>query len=170
VLSLSQIYDSPRRLLVEANKILSANLDSRSFITMVYAVIDMKARRMTYARAGHNPILQLSSNGAKPEIRVLAPDGLGLALDRGDKFERILEEEAIDLQQGDLFLFYTDGISEAMNARSELFGDERLRATMQANRALSTEELREKLVDEVFSFAGGAVQHDDMTMVLVKVL
>ena len=169
-LSLSRMYDSPRLLLIEANKILAANLDSRSFITMVYAIIDVEQKKMTYARAGHNPILQISANGAHPRAQVLAPDGMGLALDRGSQFERILEEESIPLVQGDLFLFFTDGLTEAMNDRSELFGDDRLRGIMEDNADLSMEELREKMVDEVFNFAGGAVQHDDMTMVLVKVL
>jgi sigma-B regulation protein RsbU (phosphoserine phosphatase) len=171
VLSLSQIYDSPRKLLVEANKILAANLDSRSFITMCYAVLDVEGSQMTFARAGHNPIFQLPKNGTRAATtRVLAPDGLGLALDRGTRFEAILQEQRIPLSGGDLFLFFTDGISEAMNSRSELFGERRLREVLERNRELSMEELREKLVDEVFGFAGGAVQHDDMTMVLVKVL
>ena len=57
-----------------------------------------------------------------------------------------------------------------MNTRDELFGEERIRVIMEENRDLEMDELREKIVDEVFDFAGGAVQHDDMTMVLVKVL
>lgn len=173
VLSLSQIYHSPRKLLVEANKILAANLDSRSFITMAYAVIDMSARSMTYARAGHNPIFHLSMNGSKGgahTTRVLAPDGMGLALDRGHHFDRVLREDTVPLNSGDVFLFFTDGISEAMNTHSELFGEERIRAIMEENSDLEMDELREKIVDEVFDFAGGATQHDDMTMVLVKVL
>jgi serine phosphatase RsbU (regulator of sigma subunit) len=170
VLSLSRMYESPRRLLIEANKILAANLDSRSFITMAYAVIDMNARRMIYARAGHNPIFHVSADGGGSTTKVLAPEGLGLALDRGSQFEKILEEESTELSSGDVFLFFTDGVSEAMNDRSELFGEDRLRVIMEDNAALPMEELREKMIDEVFSFAGGAVQHDDMTMVLVKVL
>lgn len=170
VLSLSQIYHSPRKLLVEADKILSATLDSRSFITMVYAVIDMNERRMTYARAGHNPIFHLSPNGGGGKANVLAPDGMGLALDRGVLFERVLREASVEFISGDVFLFFTDGISEAMNTRDELFGEERIRAILEENGDLEMDELREKIVDEVFDFAGGAVQHDDMTMVLVKVL
>ena len=170
VLSLSQIYHSPRKLLVEANKILAATLDSRSFITMVYAVIDMSERRMTYARAGHNPIFHLSPNGGGDRTNVLAPEGMGLALDRGARFERVLREDSLDLTSGDVFLFFTDGISEAMNTRDELFGEERIRSIMEENADLQMDELREKIVDEVFDFAGGAVQHDDMTIVLVKVL
>jgi serine phosphatase RsbU (regulator of sigma subunit) len=170
ILSLSRVYSSPRSLLIEANEILAANLDSRSFITMAYAIIDMNERRMTYARAGHNPIFHIPANGVGRKTRVLAPEGLGLALDRGGSFERILEEDSVALESGDFFLFFTDGISEAMNDRSELFGEDRLRILLEENADLQMEELREKLVDEVFSFAGGAVQHDDMTMVLVKVL
>jgi sigma-B regulation protein RsbU (phosphoserine phosphatase) len=170
VLSLSRVYSSPRSLLIEANKILAENLDSRSFITMAYAIIDMNERRMTYARAGHNPIFHICTNGGGAETRVLAPEGIGLALDRGGRFESILEEDSVELRTGDFFLFFTDGISEAMNDRSELFGEDRLRVLLEENADLQMEELREKVVDEVFSFAGGAVQHDDMTMVLVKVL
>ena len=73
---------------MEANKLLAATLDSRSFITMAYAVIDMDERKMTYARAGHNPIFQLTLDGNG--THVLAPDGLGLALDRALDSRRFL--------------------------------------------------------------------------------
>src|SRR5204862_1615303 len=59
VLSLSRIYDSPARLLGEANRILAANMDPPSFVTMTYAAVDTAERTMRYARAGHNPILHL---------------------------------------------------------------------------------------------------------------
>jgi sigma-B regulation protein RsbU (phosphoserine phosphatase) len=168
MLSLSKIYHSPRKLLVEANKILAANMDSRSFITMAYAVIDMGKKKMTYARAGHNPILQLSHHNGNG-TRVLAPEGLGLALDRGSRFEEILTEESVVLESGDLFLFFTDGLSEAMNPRADLFGESRLREILERNSGLSPEDLRERIIDEIFAFAEGEDQHDDMTMVLVRV-
>ena len=57
MLSLSEIHTSPRALLLAANRIIAANLDSRSFITMTYAVVDLDARTMTYARAGHTPLM-----------------------------------------------------------------------------------------------------------------
>ena len=57
MLSLSEIHTSPRELLLSANRIIAANLDSRSFITMTYAVVDLDARTMTYARAGHTPLM-----------------------------------------------------------------------------------------------------------------
>ncbi len=167
VLALAQIYDSPRKLLIEANRILADHLDSKSFVTMAYAVIDPCQRRMTYARAGHNPILQLSANGGG--TRLLAPEGLGLALDRSGRFEKLLAEETVALHENDIFLFFTDGLSEAMNPRLDLFGESRLREVLERHRDLSVEALREKIIDEISAFAEGEHQHDDMTMVLVKV-
>jgi sigma-B regulation protein RsbU (phosphoserine phosphatase) len=167
VLSLSRIYESPARLLVEANRILSANMDSRSFITMTYAVVDTEARTMRYARAGHNPIIRLEARtGASC---VLAPQGLGLGLDPGERFEQILEEAEVPLEAGDVFLFFTDGLSEAMNDRSELFGEGRLRSVLERSDTLGSEEVKERILGEIRGFVGGAAQHDDMTLVILKV-
>ena len=129
VLSLSRIYESPARLLAEANRILSANMDARSFITMTYAVVDTVRRTMRYARAGHNPLLHFEARTGRSHV--LTPAGLGLGLDRGERFERVLEEAEVPLASGDLFLFFTDGLSEAMNTRSELFGEKRLRKILE---------------------------------------
>jgi len=168
VLSLSRIYDSPARLLCEANRILSANMDSRSFVTMTYAVVDTAARRMRYARAGHNPMIHLQARTGRTAI--LSPPGLGLGLDPGDRFEAILEENELALESGDFFLFFTDGLSEAMNAGAELFGEGRLRRILEQSGSLGSEELRERILDEVRRFVGDALPHDDMTLVVLKVV
>ena len=103
-------------------------------------------------------------------VRVLTPQGLGLGIDRGDRFEQILEEAQVPLAPGDSFLFFTDGLSEAMNVKAELFGEQRLRDILEASDALGTEELKERILAEIRSFVGEAAQHDDMTMVILKVV
>jgi serine phosphatase RsbU (regulator of sigma subunit) len=168
VLSLSRIYESPRKLLCEANRILAANMDSRSFVTMTYAVLDTASRRMRYARAGHNPLIHLPARTGL--TRILAPPGLGLGLDRGERFERILEEDEVPLEPGDSFLFFTDGLSEAMNPGAELFGEGRLRRILEESSTLGSEELKERILDEVRRFVGDALPHDDMTLVVLKVV
>jgi serine phosphatase RsbU (regulator of sigma subunit) len=168
VLSLSRIYASPAKLLVEANRILAANMDSRSFITMTYAVVDVAAGTLRFARAGHSPLIQLVARTGK--TRLLAPPGLGLGLDRGDRFEEILQEEVVPLEKGDVFLLFTDGLSEAMNAEAELFGEGRLARVLKETEGLATEEIRERILSEVRAFAGAATQADDMTMVILKVV
>jgi serine phosphatase RsbU (regulator of sigma subunit) len=168
VLSLSRIYDSPAKLLGEANRILTANMDSRSFVTMTYAVVDTAARRMRYARAGHSPLIHMQARTG--ETRVLAPAGLGLGLDAGPRFEEILQEDEVPLEPGDLFLFFTDGLSEAMNPGAELFGEGRLRRILEESAALGSEELKERILEEVRRFVGEALPHDDMTLVVLKVV
>ena len=173
VLSLSEIHTSPRDLLISANRIIAANLDARSFITMTYAVIDLKARSMTYARAGHTPLMYLPgpSGGAPRSVRVLAPDGLvlGLKIDDGEMFERLLREETIPLREGDVYLFFTDGISEAMNAGDDCFGEQRLGRLIEEYADLPSDLLRDRVLGEIASFVGDAPQHDDMTMILLKI-
>jgi serine phosphatase RsbU (regulator of sigma subunit)/HAMP domain-containing protein len=167
VLSLSRIYDSPARLLGEANRILAENLDSRSFITMSYAVVDVAAGVMRFARAGHSPLLHFEARTGR--TRLLAPPGLGLGLDRGERFDQILQEQAIPLEKGDVYLLFTDGLSEAMNPQAELFGEGRLAHILNDSEGLTTEEIRERILREVRAFAGEATQADDMTLVLLKV-
>jgi phosphoserine phosphatase RsbU/P len=174
VLSLSEIHSSPRSLLIAANRIISAHLDARSFITMTYAVIDLRARTMTYARAGHTPLIYVPgacAGAGLNTMRILAPDGMvvGLKIDNGEMFERLLREETIPLHPGDLCLFFTDGISEAMNSTDDLFGEERLGALVQEHAHLPSDELRERVLRDIAAFVGDAPQHDDMTMILLKV-
>ena len=172
VLSLSQIYQSPRQLLLEVNRIISENLDTRSFITMTYGVIDLRARLLTFARAGHTPLLYLPGDCVGGDVRVLTPSGLVVGLripGAQEKFSELLEESSVDLHTGDVFVFYTDGISEAMNPDSDLFGDSRLGRLVAEHGHLETGELRERILREIESFVDGADQHDDMTMILIKV-
>ncbi len=172
VLSLSQIHASPRELLMSANRIIAHNLDARSFITMTYAIIDQKAKTMTYARAGHTPLLYVPGRGHDHrQAQVLVPDGMvvGLKLDNGEMFDRFLVEQTIPLCAGDLYMFYTDGVSEAMNAADDCFGDGRLGGILEEHADLPPDQLRERVLREVAAFVGDAPQHDDMTMILLKV-
>jgi len=171
VLSLSQIHESPRALLIAANRIIANNLDARSFITMTYAVVDLDKRTLTFARAGHTPLIHVAPDQARPCAEILAPDGLvlGLKIDNGEMFERMLVEETLPLRGGELFVLFTDGITEAMNAADECYSDERLARLIEQHVAMPSAELRERVLRDVEAFAGDAPQHDDMTMILLRV-
>ncbi len=172
VLSLSQVHNSPRQLLMDANRILSRHLESRSFITMTYAVVDLQARTLTHARAGHCPLICLPGRHALSRAaQVHTPDGLVLGLQIEDRglFDRLLVEMTLPLGAGDLFVFYTDGVSEAMNAEGDCFGESRLSDVLQSNSETPFGELRDRILDDVHAFVGSAAQQDDLTMVLLKV-
>ena len=94
---------------------------------------------------------------------------LGLNLDGGERFERCLEEISIPLERGDLFFFFTDGISEAMDGEGDYFGETRIASFLEANASESPEAIRDGLVEEVSAFAHGQPQHDDITMIILKI-
>jgi serine phosphatase RsbU (regulator of sigma subunit) len=188
MLSLTQLHASPRELLIRANRIIAQHLDARSFITMTYAVVDLCARTLTYARAGHCPLIYLQAGarqgteGTLPgemeraakgtdRVQVQVPDGLvlGLKIDNGERFEKLLEERTLLLGTGDVVLLFTDGVTEAMNADGETFGEERLAALVAEHGDLPFEELRERILREIRAFVGNAGLHDDLTLVLLKV-
>jgi serine phosphatase RsbU (regulator of sigma subunit) len=172
MLSLSQMHRSPRELLVHANRIIADHLDNRSFITVTYAILDLDVCTITWARAGHTPLIHLRRGpDGERRARVLVSDGLvlGLKIDNGERFEALLEEVTMPLAAGDLFVLFTDGLTEQMNAGEELFGEERLGVLIEEHGDLPCDELRERILREVTAFAGGTPQHDDLTFILLRV-
>jgi len=172
VQSLSRLHHEPKEFLIAVNKVVAANLDGKSFITMMYGVVDVERREMTFARAGHCPLIHVPANqpAGMRKARLLVPDGLvvGLQIDDGTMFESILQEQTIALAPGDLVVWFTDGISETMNEAFDCFGEERLAQVVEQYAHLPFDQLRSYILAELRAFAGGADQHDDMTMILMK--
>ena len=168
VLSLSRVHESPRQMLIEVNRLLSSNMESGRFITMMYAVVDTGRNMLTCARAGHGPLIHVPGSGGGG--RVVAPDGLiaGLA-GFEQRFEDIIAEETHAMEPGDLIALFTDGITEAMNPDEEQFGEQRLTRVLEEHRDADVAAVRQEILGSVSRFAGAARQHDDMTLVLLKV-
>ena len=173
VQSLSRLHHKPKEFLNAINKLVSANLDGKSFITMSYGVIDVERGEMTFARAGHCPLIHVPANqpAGMRKARMLTPDGLvvGLQIDDGTMFESLLQEQTISLAPGDLVVWFTDGISETMNEAFDCFGEHRLAQVVEQYAHLPFDQLRSYILAELRAFAGAADQHDDMTMILMKI-
>jgi len=167
MLSLTSIYKSPKRLLSELNKRLYGRVDRQIFITMIYAVIDMKKRTLTFSRAGHNELIVRKQEDAS--VQFFNPDGIGLGLEKGELFNRTISEIKMSMSQGDVYIFYTDGVNEAMNHRKEEFGDERLLEVIRKVEMKNSEEIRKKIINAVNTFTGNTPQHDDITLVTLTV-
>ncbi len=155
---------SPRDILARINRPLYLRTDKRVFTTMALAVIDVKKRGLVYSSAGHLPPLIVQKNA----VHYLKAETTGLPL--GIQEELVYKEARVKLQRGDRAIFYTDGISEAMNEQKEQYGNERLEALVKNNALVSAKDIRDKILADVSAFTGGAEQHDDMTVVVVKVL
>lgn len=167
MLALSHKEPSPRRLLIDVNRRLADHLDNRSFITMTYLVLDLGARTLRFARAGHTPLIVVS--GGRSEV--LVPEGMVLGLrlpGASERFEQMLTEYTQPVRPGDVIVLYTDGVTEAMDRDGELFGDAALARVLASHHGLDAAGIRERVVRDVKTFVGDAEPHDDMTMVVLK--
>ncbi len=158
---------SPKSVLSKINQIMYRSIPRGTFISMIYAVVDTKSNKVRFARAGHNPLALFSSGN--DSAKLYTPNGLALGLDNGDKFDATLDEMEIDLKTGDLLVFYTDGFTEAMDSQAKEFGEESLVRLIESTRHLGVGEMIERIESGVRRFTGSAPQHDDMTMVAMKI-
>jgi serine phosphatase RsbU (regulator of sigma subunit) len=164
--SLSHTCSSPKEILISANKILFNSLERKSFISIMVAMINTRKKELIFSRAGHSPLVYYSALSA--ETILLEPKGLAVGLDSGKNFERILEEQILKYNNGDVFVFYTDGLTEARNRENEEFGENRLSEIVQKNGNLGAKEINDKILDEIMDFLDGNKLQDDLTMIVLK--
>jgi hypothetical protein len=159
---------SPRNVLIKVNSLMYRSIERNSFVSMFYAILDMKRGMMRFARAGQCPMILM--HRVDGETRMISPKGMALGLEMGRVFESVLEEEEIRLESGQVMVFYTDGFTEAMNDREEEYGEERLLESVTRHSSEGASRIIEAVCADVTSFTGETPQHDDMTMVVVKIV
>ncbi len=156
-----------RPTLCETNTILSPDMRAGNFVTCIYYVYDSRNRSLDVVNAGHNPLLVHHRD--ENEVEVIKTRGRPLGLLESEEFFRTLESTTVQLNPGDTVLIYTDGITESMNDRMDLFGEERLQKAFTMFAELTPGELVKKLAETAHAFAGDAKQFDDMTLVALQV-
>ncbi|MFA4980964.1 MAG: CHASE2 domain-containing protein [Candidatus Omnitrophota bacterium] len=153
----------PKDVLSRLNSKLVSESASNLFVTVFYTVFDNKKRTVTYSNGGHLPLIHMKQTGEADFLDVDIGTPLGLI--EGD----YAEKEAV-FAPGDVFVFYTDGITEAMNEGSDMYGSERLSAVIKANKGLSSAKILDAIEKDVRAFEPKASQHDDMTLVVIKIV
>lgn len=153
---------APRKLMRSLNNLLVERLDAESFATLFLSVLVPAERRLRYCNGGHNPPLLIHADGS---FKKLAEGGPVLGFVPNLRYT----DGVIELNPGDVLLLYTDGVTEAMNAREEMFGEDRLLELAVANRHLDPRRLRDRIVQAVREFRGTAPLEDDLTLLIVKV-
>ncbi|MEM7174496.1 MAG: SpoIIE family protein phosphatase [Chlamydiota bacterium] len=137
--------------------------DSGVFVTMWVGIFDQKTRMLTFSNCGHHPALLKRADGS---VMPLSTSGMAL----GAVSDVTIEAQSVQLLDGDLLLAFTDGVVEAHNDRMEMFGENRIIQILQAQKEENAQEVVDALMEKVSFFAGGAPQHDDLTVIAVKVL
>lgn len=164
--ALAKQTESPSEVLTKMNELFYENVERGRFISMIYAIVDLEKNIIKIARAGHNPIIFHDDAG---KINLINPDGMALGLEKGPLFSKVITEHEENLNQGKTFIFYTDGFSEAVNKKGDEYGLERMYEIAKSYNQYSASQLQDKMNEDVSKFIGKAKQHDDMTMVIVKI-
>ena len=152
----------PSGALTQANRLILQDSQTDLFVTVLYATLDTHSGWFTYANAGHNWPIWLQANTR--EVRDLPSRGIAL----GVLDEIKLEDHQVEIAPGDLVVFYTDGVTEAMDADGQPFGRERLGEAVLANSEASAEQVLSSIVEAVAAFTADAPQSDDLTIFVVK--
>jgi phosphoserine phosphatase RsbU/P len=152
--ALSTLMENLNRLIYDASP-------SNRYATFFYGVYDPKSRELVYVNGGHNPpmvfrgsqVLRLEEGG--PVIGLFGPARY--------------QQASISLQSGDALMLFTDGVSEAMNLADEEFDEERLIAAVRRGEGLTSAGLIDHVLSACDEFVAGAPQHDDMTLVAMRI-
>lgn len=157
-----QTMDLSKTLYLTNNMLARDVGDTGMFVTFFASFLDPKRRTLTYSCAGHNPTLLFHR---REEPRRLKGNGLPLGIFADCAYA----VQTAALRSGDLLLYYTDGVTEAHNARGEMLGEKRLLGLAEKMLAADSAAAAVGIVaDEVTAFAHGVPQHDDITIVVVK--
>jgi serine phosphatase RsbU (regulator of sigma subunit) len=155
-------HPSPRQVLLSTHRLLLEMTQANMFVTVFYGVLESGNGTLRYARAGHDyPLLFNPHTG---ECRALS--GRGIVLGCVEQVN--LEEVSVDLHPGELLVHYTDGITDANSTAGEFFGMDRLRETICATGELSPQKVCDLVFERVDRFQAGAVQYDDMALLVVR--
>lgn len=165
--TLSKKTRRPAVLLEEANEIFFENAPRDVFVTVIYGVFNLDTQNLTFASAGHNPLMIWKKKTGLTQK--LNPRGIALGLAGSVKYHSLIEEITIPFEEGDVFVFYTDGVSESMNMNQEIFGEDRLEEIITKSAHQPPRLIQRNVVEAVSRFSGKAPQHDDFTMVVVKI-
>ncbi len=144
-----------------SNRLLFQSTSPEKFVTLFYAILDLRANILSYANAGHEHPIILASAGS---VNRLSTGGIMLGIIDDFPFQ----DDSVQIKPGDTMVVFSDGVTEAMNGDEVQFGEGRLQETIARHREEDASVLLESIVDAVKSHVGAAPQMDDITILVVK--
>lgn len=155
-------------VMTKVNSFVTDDMRKGMFVTMFYVYLDSRERTVSFSSAGHNPMILY--RGKSKKTYYLNPSGfpLGITLPDIRLFAEKIQTDRIRLHPEDILILYTDGITEAMNAKRELYGEERFLAAIRKYGHLEVGEFVKSIKDDILAFTGGFEQNDDITFVAIK--
>lgn len=162
-------HAAPAAALVELNRVLQGDLQSGTFVTLLYAVIDVVRQEVTWARAGHElPLFARRDATAARAIEFAGSEGMPLGLVPDEVFSMVIADRTEPFREGDTLVLYTDGLTEAPNETGQEFTGTRLADTVRTLLAHPAREIDDGILTAMHRFMGSAEPRDDLTLVTVK--
>lgn len=143
------------------NDLLTQTTIEGKYTTFFYGLINLEEKKIIYTNAGHNPPYLIKKDG---RVITMAKGGIVLGFMESQNYI----QESIDFEPGDIFIAFTDGVSETMNGLEEEFGEERIIALVTAHRDKSIYEIKRIMHEALNQFSNGATPADDLTLILAK--
>lgn len=158
--ALAPEFSSLAEIGAHVNAILTRDGLPNRFATLVYLELGPASGRVRILNAGHMPPLVIRGS----DVTELPRGSMALSL----LPDAIFEEQSVDLRDGDTLIVYSDGVTEAMNAAGDFFGDQRFRTLLPSMPALAVADAGAKIVASVDEFVGSARPHDDISLVVLR--
>lgn len=157
------IYNDDLKMFMDkVNKLMCGSTDGSKFATFFYSVYNSETKILKFVNAGHNPPILFKP--ATKTFKELSTDGFIIGGISNFKYK----DDSVILNDDDILVFYTDGVTEYFNLKDEQFGTDRLKSVIEKNSELETKDICGKILEEVKSYSGGVRQADDMTLLILK--
>lgn len=134
------------------------------FVTSFFGILEPATGRLTYTNAGHPPGFILSNPRGRDPIRHLRPTGMALGVSDQGRWT----QKMVKLAPGDMFVLYTDGITEAANPQGQMFGEDRLLDSLLGNMHHSVPEIKQRVLEDVHDFVGSTPRQDDIGLIILR--
>lgn len=157
---------SPKEGISIANRLICEDAAYGMFLTLVYLLIDQETGEVIYVNAGHNPPLHYKEGKSveADRLRQLGRTGMLLGVDERGTYD----QQSINLDPGDFILLYTDGVTDAIDAHQQEFGNRRLRSVVYKDRQAPAAELLATIEDSLSTHIGDTAPYDDVTLLILK--
>ncbi len=155
-------HHDPAKIIFHSNNTITQDSKSGMFVTLFFGMLNETEKSLTYVNAGHNPPLMFRSHDKT--IEKLPPTGICLGVMENQEYE----SRTVTIARDDVLVMYTDGVTEAINAQEEIFGEKRLLDIVRENVHLSAQAILDRILSDVKKFAGDMPQFDDITLFIVK--
>jgi PAS domain S-box-containing protein len=155
-------HHDPAKVIYSSNNTITQDSKSGMFVTLFFGLLNETDRTLTYVNAGHNPPFMFRSRDGT--VEKLLPTGIVLGAVENMEYKA----RSVKIEKDDIVVMFTDGVTESINSRGEMFGEKRLIENIQKNAHLSAQAILEQILSSVKACAGDVPQFDDITLLIIK--